>query len=255
MKNSEVIEIFEESNNIVVISGAGISVPSGIPDFRSANSGVWENHDPMKVANIVEFHKNPDAFYDWLEPLVESMKTAEPNDAHLALVELEEMGKLSGIVTQNIDGLHERAGSSNVFPVHGHCNSMTCVSCGEKVQTTKETWDEILEDGTPWCEVCKENDSELSPMKPDVVLFGENLPIEVYDDAIKCLEESDLCVVIGSSLQVAPVSLLPGLAMSMDIPVVIFNIGETMMDDYSLVVQGDVSKTLPAIVKKLQETS
>ena len=123
-------KLLSQSRYAVALTGAGISTPSGIPDFRSADSGLWEKHNPMEVANISAFRRKPEDFYDWIRPLVSITKDAKPNPAHTALAKLEEKGILKAVITQNIDGLHTEAGSKNVYEVHGHTREVECLSCG-----------------------------------------------------------------------------------------------------------------------------
>ena len=124
-----VAEWLHRAQHIVAFTGAGISTPSGIPDFRSPESGMWHGVDPMKVASIYGFRHNPQAFYDWVRPLTKQTMAAEPNPAHVALVKLEQMGKLDAVVTQNIDMLHTRAGNKTIFELHGHMREATCINC------------------------------------------------------------------------------------------------------------------------------
>ena len=123
-------EIIRNSQRLVCLTGAGISTPSGIPDFRSPGSGAWENADPFEVASIQGFRRNPQRFYDWLSPLSDLTLKAKPNAAHFALADLETHGPLTAVVTQNIDMLHMKAGSKTVYEVHGNVRTASCIGCG-----------------------------------------------------------------------------------------------------------------------------
>ncbi|MCA9976883.1 MAG: hypothetical protein KC413_14075, partial [Anaerolineales bacterium] len=121
--------LLREAKHTVVLTGAGISTPSGIPDFRTPGRGVWEDVDPSEVASIYAFKRYPQHFYDWLRPLIDTIFSAHPNAAHLSLARLERNGRIRCIITQNIDLLHSRAGSRTIYEVHGHLREMTCISC------------------------------------------------------------------------------------------------------------------------------
>lgn len=122
-------DLVRQARHIVALTGAGISTPSGIPDFRSADSGLWEQTDPMLVASLQAFLRDPQPFYAWFRPLLDTILQAQPNPAHEALARLESAGKLKAVVTQNIDGLHRKAGSRAVHELHGHLREMTCMRC------------------------------------------------------------------------------------------------------------------------------
>ena len=166
-------EILKAGRSAVTLTGAGISTPSGIPDFRSPASGLWERHNPMVVATIGAFRQKPEDFYDWIRPLVKLTAEAEPNPAHVALAQLEQMGLMKAIITQNIDGLHTRAGSKTVYEVHGHSRAIECMACGREDEA-EPYMDRLVKDGTvPTCAACG------AVVKPKVILFGELLPFEV----------------------------------------------------------------------------
>ncbi len=156
----------------VALTGAGISTPSGIPDFRSAGSGLWEHFDPMDVASIAAFRYRPEQFFDWVRPLAEKIMQAEPNPAHLALAALERAGHLTGIVTQNIDDLHRKAGSQKVLEIHGHLRENRPVLQCFRRYPSRRLLQRFTETGEiPRCPACG------GVLKPDVVLYGEQLPI------------------------------------------------------------------------------
>lgn len=164
-------QLIQAAQQIVAFTGAGISTPSGIPDFRSPNSGLWTHVDPMSVASIFGFRQNPQAFYDWVKPLARTILNAQPNPAHLALTRLEMLGKLHSVITQNIDMLHHRAGSQRVYELHGHLREATCIHCF-KLYSAQAILERYMQDGVvPLCRECG------GVLKPNVILFGEQLPI------------------------------------------------------------------------------
>ncbi|MBE9509069.1 MAG: Sir2 family NAD-dependent protein deacetylase, partial [Chloroflexi bacterium] len=195
--------LLRDARHAVALTGAGSSTPSGIPDFRSPGTGLWEHADPMVVASIHHFRRHPEEFYAWMRPLVATLLAAEPNPSHLALAELEAGGWLKAVITQNIDDLHQRAGSQEVLELHGHLREATCISC-YRVLPTEKLLDDFLSTGeVPRCPVCD------GVMKPNVVLFGEQLPVDVLNAAVAHARQADLMLVAGSSLEVTPASRLP----------------------------------------------
>lgn len=239
-----------QAENIVAFTGAGISTPSGIPDFRSEDSGLWENVDPQRVASIYGFRKEPQAFFDWVRPLAQTTMDAKPNPAHYALVTLEKMGKLKAVITQNIDMLHTRAGNSNIFELHGHMRVATCINCFEEYPG-KPIIEKVLEDGNvPHCPKCN------GVLKPNVILFGEQLPYDQMMGAKKAVRVADLCIVVGSSLEVAPASDIPLIAKRNGAKLIIINKEATILDQFAdLLIHGDAATILPDIIKQLETTS
>lgn len=236
--------LLRSARRAVALTGAGISTPSGIPDFRSPASGLWEQADPMVVASIQGFRRNPQAFYDWLRPLVRQMLEAAPNPAHRALAGLEQNGLLRAVITQNIDGLHQRAGSRRVLELHGHVRTATCVRCGSKVPAGPLIGQLVTSREVPRCGRCG------GALKPDVVLFGEMLPGDVLEEAEKEAEACDVMLVAGSSLTVAPASLLPEMALGHGARLVIVNRDPTDLDRAAeVVLHEDVAEALPAIAR------
>jgi len=228
----------------VALTGAGISTPSGIPDFRSPSSGLWERVDPMVVASLQGFRRNPQAFYDWLRPLARQMLEAHPNPAHRALARLEQAGRLRTVITQNIDGLHQRAGSRRVLELHGHVRTATCTRCGRKVPAQPLIGELLTSLEIPRCRQCG------GALKPDVVLYGEMLPSDVLEEAEKEAEECDVMLVVGSSLTVAPASLLPEIALGHGARLLIVNRETTDLDRRAeVVLHEDVAEALPAIAQ------
>jgi NAD-dependent deacetylase len=240
-------DLLRKARYAVALTGAGISTPSGLPDFRSRDSGMWEKVDPIAVASIHGFRRNPAAFFDWIRPLAGLMRDVRPNPAHYALARLEEMGYLKAIITQNVDMLHTRAGSHEVHEVHGHLRTATCVQC-YKSYPTEPFIDQIIDEGTiPRCPECG------GILKPDVILYGEQLPIRVLHAAQRAARESDVMLIAGSSLTVAPVSELPLLAVMNGARLILVNDEPTYMDPQAaVVIHADVADILPHIVAELE---
>lgn len=239
-------ELLRTAQRPAALTGAGISTPSGIPDFRSRGSGLWERYDPMQVASQMSFRYDPDAFFAWIRPLAERIVQAEPNAAHLALARMEAAGKLTGVVTQNIDDLHRRAGSRIVLEIHGHLRSATCGSCYRKTETGGLLAEFSRTGCPPRCGVCG------GFLKPDVVLFGEQLPEQVMRQAERLLSSCDLLLVAGSSLEVTPAALLPQRALEAGARLIIVNQEPTYLDVRADVVfHEDVIHVLPSLADEV----
>lgn len=235
--------LLQASRYTVALTGAGISTPSGIPDFRSPHSGVWERVDPMAVASIQAFRRQPQLFFDWVRPLTRTILAAQPNPAHLALTQLEQYGPLKAIITQNIDMLHTRAGSQTVYEVHGHMRTARCLDCDFSCEALDVLQQALQQQLIPTCPRCG------GLLKPDVVMFGEALPWVVFQQAQNAAATCDLMLVAGSSLEVAPVGDLPYLAKRNHARLIIVNLGETHLDGIAdVVIRADVAQVLPQLV-------
>lgn len=241
----QIAALIKAADHIVALTGAGISTPSGIPDFRSPGSGLWTHVNPMDVASSIAFRQHPEKFYEWVRPLARKILSASPNAAHLALAQLEVAGRLNAVITQNIDGLHQAAGSSRVLEVHGHVREFTCVRC-YTVQEIDSLLDEFLAEGViPTC-ACG------GILKPNVILFGEQLPVQVLLDAMHVAEKADLLIVAGSSLEVAPISDLPHDAHQRGAKIVIINEQATYMDEQAdVVLHANLAEVLPQIIERV----
>jgi NAD-dependent deacetylase len=239
-------ELIRESHHTVVLTGAGISTPSGIPDFRSAGSGLWTRYNPMEVASLSAFRYNPEKFFAWLRNLVLEMAQADPNPAHTALARLEAAGHVHAIITQNIDDLHHRAGSNNVLEVHGSMRTLTCIHCYQK-HDAKDFVKAYIEDGDiPRCPDC------AHILKPDVVLFEEQLPFRTWQKAQTEANQCELMMVCGSSLEVMPVAGLPVQALDHDARLIIVNQTLTYIDERAdVVVRDDVAEVIPRIADEV----
>jgi NAD-dependent deacetylase len=186
-----------EARCAVALTGAGVSTDSGIPDFRSASSGLWEHHDPAQVASLAGFVREPRAFYEFWGERFAKLGEAEPNVTHLTLAALERAGHLAAVVTQNIDGLHGAAGSERVLEVHGSYRQARCLGCGE-ISSLEEVSARVRGGRLPICH-CG------GLVKPDVTLFGEDLPPS-FAEAEALVRQADVLLVLGSSLEVHPVA-------------------------------------------------
>jgi NAD-dependent deacetylase len=236
--------ILREARHAVALTGAGSSTPSGIPDFRSPGMGLWEHADPMEVASITVFRQHPEVFYNWIRPLAATLLKAEPNAGHHALAEMEQDGRLKAIITQNIDGLHQRAGSCEVLEVHGHLREATCISCYQTLPTEGLLDDFLASEGVARCPACG------GVMKPNVVLFGEQLPVAVLNAAMVHARRADLMLVAGSSLEVMPVSRLPLVVHEQGGRLIVVNLSPTYVDDIAeVVIHADVAEALPRIAQ------
>ncbi len=244
---SVLAELLAAAQSAVILTGAGISVPSGIPDFRSPGTGLWENVDPMEVAHIDVWRRDPDRFWHFYGARFATLVDIEPNPAHVAVAELERRGFVRGVITQNIDRLHRAAGSERVVEVHGSIELSHCPICGGQVELRLVM--EMLEagEGAPECPAC------VTPLKPDVVLFGEMLPEAAMSDAERLAREADLMVCIGSSLTVHPVAGLPDMTLASGGRLAIVTESETPYDAVASVrLGGDVVDELESMVAALQ---
>jgi len=238
-------DLIRRAHYAVALTGAGVSTPSGIPDFRSPESGLWEKNNPMVVASIWSFRTNPQIFYNWLRPLAELILYAQPNPAHLALAYLEQQGFIKAIITQNIDGLHQKAGARHVLEVHGHMRQATCIRCYKQVPANSLVARFLVTGQAPHCD-CG------GVFKPDAILFGEQLPIRVLNAAIAEARRCDLLLVAGSSLGVVPAAELPSVAADHGARAIIVNLEPTEFDPRAdLVIHGDVAEVLPRIAERL----
>jgi NAD-dependent deacetylase len=239
------IDLMRTARRIVALTGAGVSTPSGIPDYRSPKEGLWmKAADMMEVATLQGFCRHPQAFYDWLRPLLDVILRAQPNAAHHALAQLEHAGRLQALITQNIDLLHGRAGSRALYEVHGHLREVVCPTC-HFIAPAETYIEEFLSDGRlPRCRRCRHF------MKPSVILFGELLPWQTMRAAQHHARTADLFIVAGSSLEVAPAGELPGLALAHGARLIIVNLSPTNMDgEADVVIHGDVVDVLPRLVE------
>ena len=239
-------EIILSSQRTVVLTGAGVSTPSGIPDFRSMNFGLWQRINPWTVASLSAFRYQPQKFYEWFQPLAVQIFNAAPNPSHNALADLEEHGFLQAIITQNINRLHQKAGSQHVFEVHGSLNTLSCGECYQQYPASLLIPPYIEHGEIPECPDCKRI------LKPDVILIDEQLPAKSWLAAKKNSEDCDVMIIAGSSLVVMPVAELPQRAYRNQARIIIVNQSETYIDTFSdVVIRRDVAEILPAIAHEV----
>jgi NAD-dependent deacetylase len=249
-KIQKVADLIVESKRVVVFTGAGISTESGIPDFRSPG-GIWTRFNPDDFT-IHKFKTSSETRKKQWKILVHEglFQEVKPNRAHLAIAEMERMGKLECVITQNIDNLHQRAGNSRnkVFELHGNMLWIRCMNCDEHypMEHVKESLNAGVEE--PVCDKCG------GMLKPDVVLFGEALPTDTINSAMYHASHCDLFIVVGSSLVVQPAAYMPSYAQEAGAALVIINIGSTPYDHMARVLINEgAGETLSAIMEKVKE--
>jgi NAD-dependent deacetylase len=238
--------LIASAGSVVALTGAGISVPSGIPDFRTPGTGLWANVDPMEVAHISVWRRHPARFWGFYGQRFAVLDGKQPNGAHRALAELERRGSLDAVITQNIDGLHAAAGTADPIEVHGSVATASCLACGASfpLAAVRERL-EADPEGIPRCD-CGE------PLKPDVVLFGELLPEADIRRGYELAARADLLLCVGSSLEVWPVAELPQVTLDAGGAVAIVTMGPTPYDHRAAVrLSGDVVAELEAVVAAL----
>ena len=239
-------ELFRQAKHPLVLTGAGISTPSGIPDFRSEGTGLWSKSEAMEVASLSTFRYNPSQFYKWFRPLAEQIINATPNAAHLALAELGNAGYLDVVLTQNIDILHQKAGSKDVVEMHGTLGTLSCTQCFHQFESISFLNPFIEEGLIPHCSDCG------AVLKPDVILFGEQLPQKAWLNAQKAARNCDLMLIVGSSLEVLPVAGLPMQTLDRGGHLIIINQTPTYLDVRAdIVFSQDAAFLLPALTKEV----
>ena len=234
-------ELILSSENAVALTGAGISTESGIPDYRSPGTGLWEKMD-QSVVSLEGFRRNPSKYYEYAISLHPVRQAAKPNPAHLLLAALEREGRLRGIITQNVDGLHQDAGSGAVHELHGSLRQVVCLDC-----STLHSMDEAMQrvisgENPPLCPECR------GVLKPNAVFFGEMLPTIPWQRSLELARKSDLFIAIGSSLQVSPANTLPDIALQSKARLVILNLMPTPFDtDARLVIREKIGEFSAAV--------
>ena len=237
--------LVRDAERAVVLTGAGISVPSGIPDFRSPGTGIWEGVDPLEVAHVDAWRRDPDRFWRFYGTRFAALVDKRPNRAHEVVAELERSGRIRAVITQNVDRLHRRAGSSRVIEVHGSIETSSCTSCDSTwgLEDVESLFDD---DGVAVCPTC------VGYVKPDVVLFGEMLPAAAMAEAEALASRADLLLCVGSSLEVYPVAGLPSVTLRAGGALAIVTQGATQYDaDAAVRLSGDVVAELEAVVAAL----
>lgn len=237
-------EIIRKSKHMIALTGAGISVESGIPDFRSAG-GLWDKYDPAVYASIYSFHNMPEKVWEMIFDMIEITEKAKPNNAHIALAELEKMKLLKAVITQNIDNLHQEAGSKNVIEYHGNAKHLVCLNCSALYSSSEF---EIREKQIPHCESCGK------VLKPSVIFFGENIPERALSESQRHAETADVVLVAGTSAIVYPAAGIPRIAKKLGAVIIEFNVEETeLTGDYTdIFIYGSAGETLSELVKLLK---
>jgi len=241
---SALTERLANARHVAILTGAGISAESGIPTFRDPD-GIWEKFDPQELANVEAFLNNPELVQGWYRHRRQLVEETEPNDAHRALVDLEDYVDRVTVITQNVDDLHNRAGSTDVIELHGNLTHNYCSECGE--DASPEVVDEAIQDGEPaTCSDCG------GLIRPDVVWFGEMLPQDAISKAHDVAADADVFFSIGTSAVVYPAARLPGLAKEQGAFVVEVNTDPTAItDEMDVFLEGKAGTIVPAIVNAL----
>jgi len=238
-------ELFRKTRRVVVLTGAGFSTPSGIPDFRSEGTGLWSRDEPLEAASLNTFRRSPQTFFHWFRPLARQIFEAQPNAAHRALADFERAGHAITIATQNIDGLHHKAGSTRVIELHGTIRSLSCTQCFKQYGATPFLKPFIEQGTVPLCANCN------GILKPDVILFGEQLPQAAWFEAQKETRQADLMIVAGSSLEVLPVAGLPMQAVDRGAHLIVINNTPTYINVRAdVVIMDDVAAVIPDIINR-----
>jgi NAD-dependent deacetylase len=245
-QSERLASMIRDARSVVALTGAGISVPSGIPDFRTPGTGLWANVDPMEVAHIDVFRRDPERFWRFYGDRFQTLEHKQPNAGHHALARLEQAGLLDAVITQNIDRLHDKAGTRELIEIHGTIGHSSCPRCGSRYELPDVRERQKRDTaGVPRC-AC------ASPLKPDVVLFGELLPVEALARAERLAAGADLLLCIGSSLEVHPVAELPAMTLAGGGSIAVMTLGPTPYDARAAVrCGGDVVAELTAVTGAL----
>ena len=235
-------QILANSKDVLVLTGAGVSTESGIPDFRTPGTGLWSKIDPMELFARSVLVRDPAKFWRRAEPVFREMASAQPNQAHFALARLERLGLIRAVITQNIDSLHQQAGANVVFEAHGHLRTAKCPDCGAQEDMLR-VLDRVAEgDNPPRCP-CG------TILRPEVVLFGDPLP-SAFQIAWQLVWVCDLLLVVGSSLEVAPVCWLAPEAKRL----AIINLGETQCDGLAdILIRGSAGEVLAELAEQAEK--
>ena len=236
----KLVQLLQDSNYTIIFTGAGMSTESGLPDFRSKDRGLWEKFNPNELANVHALIHNTEEFTNFYRYRLSEITKYKPHEGHLVLADWEKLGRVKGIITQNVDAFHHDAGNSNVMELHGSFRKFHCHSCKKEYERTDYL------DGKTTCE-CG------GTIRPGIVLFGENLPQDTFEKAEREATQADLFIVLGSSLSVSPANMFPLVAKENGAKLVIVNREPTDYDMYAdLVIQDkSIKEVLIETDKKL----
>ena len=248
IKVENLAQLIVDSNDIVALTGAGMSTESGIADFRSPGTGLWEKVDPYEFASINSYMANTSKNLEFMLETGRNIFRARPNRGHKALTKLQKMGKLRGVLTQNIDRLHHKAHTKNIVEFHGNAYEAKCMSCGQIYEITTMVNQVMKGQSTPSCEKCS------GLLKPNAIFFGEPLESETLQAADEMISKCDLLLVLGSSLVVYPVAFYPKKIISKGAKLAIINIQETDIDSAAeVVIHEKIGEVFPRIVDLVKE--
>lgn len=240
--------LIEEASDIIInskltlaLTGAGISVESGIPDFRSPG-GLWSKYDPFEYASITVFRANPEKVWEMAQEMTELVDGAKPNNAHIGMADLEKIGYLHHIITQNVDNLHQEAGSKNVIEYHGNTSMLTCLRCGKRYKSIDK------KDETPPRCRCGQI------LKPDAVFFGEAIPKDALNKSFQLASQARALMVVGTSALVSPANTIPSVAKQSGAKLIEINKEATHLTDTitDVFLQGNAGEMIPALVKEVK---
>ena len=226
----------------LALTGAGISVESGIPDFRSAQ-GLWSKYDPSEYATITAFRTAPDKVWEMLRDMGELVDQAEPNKAHVGMGELERLGFLHTIITQNVDNLHQEGGAKSVIEYHGNSSTLSCLSCGQKYRAEQKKTEY-----PPRCK-CR------SILKPDVVFFGESIPTDALNRSFQLAATAQVLMVAGTSATVSPANTIPSIAKENGAKIIEINLEKTQLTDQltDIFLEGSAGKIIENLVGEIKD--
>jgi len=247
---SKAVEVIQSASHVIALTGAGISTESGIPDFRS-HGGLWEKYDPAEYATIDAFCSNPGKVWEMLFDMVDLTRNARPNPGHAALAELEKMSILQCIITQNIDNLHQEAGSNNVIEYHGNVSRFECLQCGTVYEDREFDVEKIIRERIPpMCRGCH------TILKPRVVFFGEMIPRDATIRSQQAAQMADVVLVIGTSAVVYPAAGIPLIAKQNNATIIEFNKETTGLTNYAtdIFISGLAGTTLPELVRLIKSS-
>ncbi|MFX1379285.1 MAG: NAD-dependent deacetylase [Promethearchaeota archaeon] len=247
-KIDKLAQLIINSKNIIALTGAGMSTESNISDFRTPGSGLWEKVDPYEFASIHSYIANTRKNLQFMLETGKQIFRARPNIGHKTLTRLQKLGKLKGILTQNIDRLHHKAKTKNIVELHGNAYEAKCMTCGQVFEITVMVNQVMKGKSYPSCEKCR------GLLKPNAIFFGEQLESETLEAADKMLEGCDLLLVLGSSLVVYPAAWYPARVLSQGAKLAIINIQETDMDSAAkVVIHEKIGNILPEVVSIVED--